>query len=259
MSVNKDNTNQNEPDKGPGRNKPKRPRLADLLGDRGKDDLANAWAVTPAAPAFAVLPRGRYLLEAVAAKLELSRNRNPAYSVRFRVVAPGTPHHGQLVFHRFWLTDAALSMSKAGLEALGILRPDQMEEPLPRGLRVEADVALHTRDDGTEYNEVRNFKPAEPAPADPFAPDAATARKLAQGDENVAVATPATDPQPAEQPDAARPVPAAAETTAADLPQEEPVVEPPARKRRARKPADGPSLYPEDGPADDGPYQGERP
>jgi hypothetical protein len=148
----------------------KRPRLADVIGDDVRESLARAWDETQAAASFDVIPKGHHLLEAVAGNVDKSSQGTPSYCVRFRVVTPGSPQCGRLIFHRFYLTKAALPMSKRDLATLGITTLAQLDQTLPQGLRVEADVIVRTLDDGRQTNELRHFKTAPPAGPDPFAP-----------------------------------------------------------------------------------------
>lgn len=187
-------------------NQNKRPRLADILGDDIRESLSRIWDETQAAQDYSAIPKGRYLLEAVAATLDQSAKGTPAYCIRFRVIDPESPHHGRLVFHRSYLTKAALAISKRDLKTLGITDLDQLEKPLPQGIRVEADVIVRTLDDGRQTNELRNLKSAPMAEPDPFAP---TPEKGAADD-----------------------VPEAAEQTEPAAPQD---AEPPATARRSRR------------------------
>lgn len=55
-------------------------------------------------------------------------------------------------------TEAALPMSKHDLGKLGVTNFEQLDQPLPQGIRVKAKLALRRDDDGTEYNRIRAFE-----------------------------------------------------------------------------------------------------
>ncbi len=80
-----------------------------------------------------------------------------------------------------------MAMTKRDLGKLGVTSIDQLEQPLPQGIRVKAKLALRRDDDGTEYNRVRSFEVLgidEPE-KDPFAPKdepMAEAKASAEGD-----------------------------------------------------------------------------
>lgn len=232
---------------------PRRPRLADLLGDKGRDELAQEWAETQAAPEMGVVPSGHYLLEAVLGNLQKNRNETPHYRVRFRIVTP-EEHRGHLLFHSFYLTQDALPMSKRDLATLGIKKPEQLEQPLPPGLRVDVDVVVRVGNDGCKFNDLRNFKTAPPATTEPFAPDATEAGDVEIGDAEVGEVVAEAEPTPEvpvqEQEDQEKQV----------QQKEDEKENPPrtgGRKRRTTAPPAG-ALFVEDERPSPGPYQGDR-
>ena len=66
-------------------------------------------------------------------------------------------HAGRQFWHDIWLTPAALPMAKRDLGKLSVTSLDQLEQPLPAGIRCAVKLALRRDDDGTEYNRVRRF------------------------------------------------------------------------------------------------------
>lgn len=102
-------------------------------------------------------------------------------------------HEGRQFWNDVWLTEAALPMAKRDLGKLGVSALEQLEEPLPLGIRCKVKLTLRRDGDGTEYNKVRSFEvlgidPPEPdafAPADPDQPnkgDGESAEVEADGD-----------------------------------------------------------------------------
>jgi hypothetical protein len=67
-------------------------------------------------------------------------------------------------------------MSKRDLGKLGVTSIEQLEQPLPAGIRCTVKLALRRDDDGAEYNRVRGFDvigiDADPTADPDFAPDA---------------------------------------------------------------------------------------
>jgi len=83
-----------------------------------------------------------------------------------------------------WLTPAALPMSKRDLGKLGVTSIEQLEQPLPAGIRCTVKLALRRSDDGGEYNRVRSFDvigiDADPTADPDFAPGTTAAEGGAQ-------------------------------------------------------------------------------
>jgi hypothetical protein len=147
-------------------------KLTDILGDDDGDDIRNLWESTKAAADNAPLPAGTYVAHVVGGELESSRtNRTPGYRLTFRVIEGDFA--GRQFWHDCWLTPAALPQSKRDLGKLGVESLDQLEQPLPRGIRCECKLALRRDDDGNERNRLRSFKVigVDPPEVDPFAPD----------------------------------------------------------------------------------------
>ncbi len=148
-----------------------RKSLTDILKNGRSDRLRSAWESTDAADEFQPLPSGEYLAMAESGELFTSRqNQTPGYRLTFRV-AEG-PRAGRKLWFESWLTDAAMPMTTRDVAKLGICSLEQLEQPLPQGIRCRLHVALRRNDDGTEFNHVRRFEVVgiDPPEADAFAP-----------------------------------------------------------------------------------------
>jgi hypothetical protein len=148
-----------------------RKSLSDILRDGDRETLARSWTETEAAEDFAPLPGGEYIARAVAGELFTSKTKGTAgYKLAFKVLEG--EFEGRQFWHDVWLTPASLPMAKRDLQKLGVTSLEQLEKPLPPGIRCRVKLALRKDDDGAEYNRVRMFevigidKPDE----DPFAP-----------------------------------------------------------------------------------------
>jgi len=148
-------------------------KLSDILNNGDGERIRQAWNDTDAAGEFGPLPSGEYTAHIVNGELEQSRSkRTPGYKLDFKVIEG--EHTGRHFWLDIWLTPAALPQAKRDLGKLGVTDLAQLENPLPRFIRVKAKVVLHRDDDGTEYNRVRRFdvlgidtpEPDEFAPAD---------------------------------------------------------------------------------------------
>src|SRR5262249_49127839 len=96
------------------------------------------------------------------------------------------------LWHDFWLSPAALPMSKRDLAKIGVSDLEQLERPLPPGILLRVRVALRTGDDGRQHNQVGRFEAAGIEPPDAFAPaettagpcaDSPPAREASNGDQ----------------------------------------------------------------------------
>ena len=145
-----------------------RKRLSDIItGDR---NFGDRWNATAAADDFAPLPAGEYVAHAIGGELFNSRTGTPGYKLTLQVCEG--EHAGRRLWADLWLTDAALPQSKRDLAKLGVTSPQQLEQPLPQGIRCRLKVTLRTADDGTQYNAVRRFDVIgiDTPQADPYAP-----------------------------------------------------------------------------------------
>ncbi|MBC8355096.1 MAG: DUF669 domain-containing protein [Planctomycetes bacterium] len=148
-------------------------KLTDILGNGGGfDDFRDQWDNTEAADEFGPLPSGEYVAHIVNGELEQSRSKStPGYKLDFKVIEGD--HAGRHFWHDVWLTAAALPQAKRDLGKIGVTDLAQLEQPLPRFIRVKAKVVLRRDDDGTENSRVRRFDVLgidEPE-KDEFAPD----------------------------------------------------------------------------------------
>lgn len=154
---------------------PPRRRLSDILNG-GAESLRSQWERTQAAADFAPLPAGTYTARILSGELFTSRtNATPGYKLTFKVL--DGEHAGRQVWHDLWLTPAALPMTKRDLAKLGVTSVEQLEAPIPPGIRCKVKLALRRDDDGTEYNRVRSFDvlgiDADATADSDFAPSAA--------------------------------------------------------------------------------------
>lgn len=139
--------------------------IREVSGKAQSQSWADAWNTTEAAGLYAPLPTGKYTARAICGELGNNRKGTPRYRVDFEITEG--EHVGRRLAHEFYLTPAALPLSKRDLGILGIERPEQMGQPL-RPVRVVLRVALRADDDGTEYNLVRGIERAtQAAPARP--------------------------------------------------------------------------------------------
>lgn len=134
-----------------------RKKLSDILANGSKEALSQAWDRTIAAADFAPLPAGEYVAYVVSGELFTSKTKATAgYKLSFRVLEG--EHAGRLFWDDLWLTPAALPMAKRDLGKLGVTSLDQLERPLPPGIRCKVKLVLRRDDDGTERNRVRSFE-----------------------------------------------------------------------------------------------------
>ena len=130
-------------------------KLCDILnGSSG--GFNDAWNNTQAAGDFGPVPRGEYVCHVTKGELESSRLKGTAgYKVEFTIL--DGEFKGRKLWLDCWLTGPALPMSKRDLGKLGIVTPEQMEQPLPRGIRCKVQAVVRRDDDGIERNRVRSF------------------------------------------------------------------------------------------------------
>lgn len=133
-----------------------RKKLSDILANGAKDNLAKVWDSTQAAAEFAPLPAAEYVSHVVAGELFTSKTKGTAgYKLTFRVTEG--EYAGRLFWDDIWLTPAALPMAKRDLGKLGVTSLDQLERPLPTGIRCHVKLVVRRDDDGSEYNRVKSF------------------------------------------------------------------------------------------------------
>lgn len=169
-----------------------RKSLSDILHGAERSGIETAWADTEAAEDFGPLPTGEYVARIESGELTTGKTKGtPGYKLTFRVLEGD--HAGHPFWHDLWLTPAALPWAKRDLGKLGIDRLEQLERPLPPGIRCRVKLALRKDDDGTEYNRVRSFEVIgiDAPEVDPFAPQ--TAEEGGSDDVPPATATAAPD------------------------------------------------------------------
>lgn len=133
-----------------------RKSLSDILRNGDRESLSRAWGETEAAEDFAPLPAGEYVAGIVAGELFTSKTKGTAgYKLTFRIL--DGDYQGRQFWHDIWLTPAALPMAKRDLGKIGVTALEQLERPLPQGIRCKVKLALRRDDDGTETNRVKRL------------------------------------------------------------------------------------------------------
>jgi len=130
--------------------------LSDILREGDRETLSRQWGDTEAAGDFVPLPSGKYDAGIVAGELFTSRRGTAGYKLTFKVLEGD--HQGRQFWHDVWLTPAALPRAKRDLARLGVTALEQLERPLPPGIRCKVKLALRKEDDGNEYNRIRSFE-----------------------------------------------------------------------------------------------------
>jgi hypothetical protein len=121
------------------------------------DDFQRTWDTTEASGGFDPLPPGVYRSLITDGRLFTSRtNATPGFKITFQVIAG--PHAERKVWYDIWLTGKAMAKAKGELAKLGIVRADQLEQPLPPGLTADVTVVRRTDDGGTTFNRVKTFQ-----------------------------------------------------------------------------------------------------
>ncbi|MBM3996304.1 MAG: hypothetical protein FJ303_19450 [Planctomycetes bacterium] len=159
-----------------------RKSLTDILRGSSRDELQNAWNQTEAAGELGPLPAGDYVARIIAGELMTSRtNGTPGYRLTFRVCEGD--YVGRRFWSEIWLTPAALPMAKRDLAKLGVTSLEQLERPLPQGIRCAVKLALRKSDQDDKYNAVKSFTVIgiDAPEVDPFAPSASGNGKPKEG------------------------------------------------------------------------------
>jgi hypothetical protein len=151
-----------------------RRKLSDILNG-GVASLQDTWSKTEAADDFDALPRGEYIARIISGELRKSSKKGtPGYLLTFRVLEG--EYTGRQFWHDLWLTAAALPMTKRDLAKLEITAIEQLEQPIPQGIRCKVKLGLRKDDDGNQNNRVRAFEvigiDADPTADPDFAPPA---------------------------------------------------------------------------------------
>ena len=147
--------------------------LSEILHEGERERLATSWQTTEAAEEFTPLPGNTYIARIIGGELTQSRtNATPGYKLTFKVLEG--EHQDRQFWHDVWLTEPGLPMANRDLGKLGVKTMDQLDSPLPPGIRCKVKLVLRRDDDGTEYNRVRGFEVIgiDPPEHDAFAPAA---------------------------------------------------------------------------------------
>jgi hypothetical protein len=147
-----------------------RKRFTDILPHNSdRENLSRLWQQTAAAEERGPLPPGEYTFRVLSGELFNSKQRStPGYKLTLEVTKG--EFEGRRVWHDFWLTAAALPMTKRDLAKIGMTNLDQLERPLPGGILVRGKLTLRRNDDGNETNRLAWFECAGVEPGDAFEP-----------------------------------------------------------------------------------------
>jgi Protein of unknown function (DUF669) len=150
-----------------------RKKLSDILLSSERDNLERLWSTTKPAEDLKAIPRGIYRCRIIKGEVFRSRNGNLGYKLTLQVIEG--EHAGRLLWHDVWLTHDGAKYALRDLGKLGVESFGQLENPLPEGIVVNANVVLRRGDDGTERNELKHTNPfdvvgIEPPAPEPYAP-----------------------------------------------------------------------------------------
>lgn len=145
-------------------------KLLNILAAGNGGNINDLWNSTAAADDFGPLPPGLYVCRLASGELRQAKTGTPEYALTFRVLE-GEFAKRQL-WHSLFLTQAALPMAKRDLGKLGVTALEQLEGPLPKGIRCRVQVTLRRDDNNVEHNRVRSFEiiGIDPPDVDAFAP-----------------------------------------------------------------------------------------
>ena len=134
-----------------------RKKLTDILQQNSdRERLSSLWKTTTAAAEFALLPTGEYTFRILAGELFTSKRGTPGFKLTLEVTEGD--FEGRRAWCDFWLTPAALPMTKRDLAKIGVQNLEQLEQPLPAGILIRGKLALRRDDDGNESNQLRRFE-----------------------------------------------------------------------------------------------------
>lgn len=126
-------------------------------GGKYDDSLDLDWNEVEAAAEHAPLPAGAYIVHVIEGRrFNASKKGTPGYKLTFRVVEG--EYADRLLYCDYWLTRAALPMTKRDLAPLGITTAGQLDQPIPPGIRCRCKVVIRANNDGEEYNQVRKIE-----------------------------------------------------------------------------------------------------
>lgn len=147
-----------------------RKRLSDILRNADRDELTRAWSEAKAAEDFGLLPPGEYIARIAEGTATTAKTGTPGFMLTFQVLEG--EYAGRRFWHSIWLTPAAIPMAKRDLGKLGVTSLDQLDKPLPEGMRAKVKLSLRRDDNGNESNRVSRFDVVDidPPGEEPFAP-----------------------------------------------------------------------------------------
>lgn len=134
--------------------KSNRPSLFALLGDKKGSSIVEMFEKTQAAGEVRLIPAGSY--RCLVDDVQVSEAKTGTPSVRLTLVVDDGEQKGTRLWHRLWLTAAAMPMTKRDLAKLEITRLDDLS--FHPGTVVAADVGVETGDDGVERNVIKMFE-----------------------------------------------------------------------------------------------------
>jgi hypothetical protein len=158
-----------------------RKRLSDILQQNGdRENLSSLWKTTAAAAELAPLPTGEYTFRVLTGELFRAKTGTPGYKLTLEVIEGDLT--GRRAWADFWLTPAALPMTKRDLAKIGVTSLEQLEQPLPPGILIKGRLTIRTDDDGKESNRLVRFECVGIEPGDPFEPKDDDQDKTPSGD-----------------------------------------------------------------------------
>jgi hypothetical protein len=145
-------------------------KLTNILTNSEREQLGRNWHTAKAAEDLKSIPAGCYRCRVIDGGLFNARSGTLGYKLTLEIIEG--KHQGRRLWHDVWLTKAAMSIAKRDLGKIGITNDEQLLQPLPEGIIVDAKVALRKDEDGTEYNRVSRLElvALEPPEPEPFAP-----------------------------------------------------------------------------------------
>jgi hypothetical protein len=96
-----------------------RKKLSDILQQgTDRENLQRAWKTTAAAAEFAPLPKGEYTFRILSGELFTAKRGTPGYKLTLEVTEG--EFEGRRTWADYWLTPAALPMTKRDLAKIGV-------------------------------------------------------------------------------------------------------------------------------------------
>jgi hypothetical protein len=146
-----------------------RKKLSDILHQSAdRERLARLWKTTTAAEERGPLPPAEYTFRVVSGELFASKRGTPGYKLCLEVTEG--EYQDRRCWHDFWLTPAALPMTKRDLAKLGVTDLEQLERPLPAGILIRGRLVTRRDDDGNVCNRLVRFECIGTEPGDAFEP-----------------------------------------------------------------------------------------